>query len=407
MAFIEEERYMGRKAQGLEPIFAALKKLVEVGKELRAPVGRLAVALDWTPATIGNYLRELYRNGVVSIVYGARRSIVAVKLLVSELPEKLREPVAVSEPPESIQQSEDNPKAPEAPKAEAVPEPIAAPEAPEPQATPVEPVRRTSIAVFVDYENAVRCAQKAGFRFSFTHLREEMCVRGNVVFAEVFVPPHVGKQEAEVRKLWDAGWTVIYCPLRHKDKDAVDQKLELRARDIIRETNVDGVVIVSEDADFLPVINYARNYGKSVERFLPSEHRELDGQEHSRELFGRPETRRWESAVDIVLGTSSAGTPDEQGRADFIRAIAHAMRATERSCSPDELALDPTVARAWRRIRNAWERFGYSIGMVQEAVRALIERKIAIRCHTTGCTYYVLTSDKALLEPFLAVPIHC
>lgn len=394
---------MGRKALDCELIFEALKNLAGIGVELRAPINHLQQELRWSSPTINKYLRRLHDAGVVSFVYGSYKSIVAVKLLMDKLPEKLCEPM-VADPTESkpeatppeptvVSADQDEPKAPEALKAEPKLEPQAE--------------SRKSIAVFVDYENAVRRAQEAGFHISFTRLLEEMRVRGNVVFAEVFIPPHVGRQEVEVRKLWDAGWVVIYCPLRHKDKDAVDEKLSLRARDIVRETNVSGIVIVSEDVDFMPLMSYAKNHGKSVERFLPSEHQELAGCEHPRELFQRPEIRCWQSAVDIALGQSSAGTPDEQGRADFIRAIVKTMHGVERQRSHRELDFNGLIDLIWRLIKSEWNRYGYSIGMAREAISTLVERKVVVRCHTTGLNYYVLTSDKALLDAILALPAHC
>ncbi|MBI3114684.1 MAG: NYN domain-containing protein [Candidatus Harrisonbacteria bacterium] len=407
---------MGRKALSCEPVFEALKTLVkgELEKELESPVGHLVVSLGWAYATIVKYLRMLYTHKVIAIISGTRRSIVAVRLLKSELPVELRD-AAMAEDPEK---PEPEPKVhvPAEPVRTAAVKPAAGNgtngsgngAAVAPSLVHADAAKqRKRVAVFVDYENAILAAKQAGYRLSFAELLKEMSARGDVVFAFMFIPPHTGMRQEEVRKLWGAGFMVVYCPMGSKDKDAVDHKLEMHARDIVRETNVDTIVIVSEDSDFLPVANYAMRFGKSVERFFPSEHPELAGCDNPRELFKRPQAQRWESSVDVALGKSVAGTHDEQCRADFLRAIVAAIQQIERVGNGEVFALDALLGRVWARIRNAWDSYGYGIGMAREAVNALIERKVVVKCHTKGTNYYVLTSDKELLAALVAAPVPC
>lgn len=401
---------MGRKALGCEPVFEALKTLTkgELNKELKSPVGHLAMSLGWAYATIVKYLRFLYTHEVIEIVHGTKRSILAVKLLKAELPGELCDGAAAPKPrapkpapevkvavvlvapplPElKVKQAhddwaeEDEPGFLELPSAEkrgssngAVVAPSPAPASPA-----VQQPEHHIVVVLVDYENALYSARDAGYKLSFEKLMTRACAVGHVIWAEVFIPPHVAQDQRVVRELWSAGFRVVCCPMGSKDKDAVDKKLETHVWTLVYATRVTDVLLVSEDSDFNDCYVLGKKLGVAVTRFAVSDKRDAlagDETEERLAMLGeRPQQRLFERAARIFHGDITAGNPEETNRVAFLRAVSTEIGQLKSQNSGRKYSFNALCDEAWFRLKTQWLKYGYDAGMVKEAVLALNKYK--------------------------------
>jgi hypothetical protein len=145
--------------------------------------------------------------------------------------------------------------------------PVPSPAAPEENTSKAK--RERSFLVFIDYENLRRGlnmgpTERLKKLFNLSWLLDPILKKGKVLLVFVFVP-----ENAPLAQLSRQGFFPIPCPRQFggvvtKDKDTVDARMENLARVLIEHTDATDVLIISGDADFQPLVAFARFQQKRV-----------------------------------------------------------------------------------------------------------------------------------------------
>lgn len=124
--------------------------------------------------------------------------------------------------------------------------------------------------IFMDYRNLVSDLPNSAKKFSnLSWLIDPILKCGIISFAYVFIPDNCTKN-IEIFQLGNKhGFWPILCTRRiegaiMKDKDTVDARMDTKARSMIVHTDVTDIVIISGDADFQDLANFARYHQKKV-----------------------------------------------------------------------------------------------------------------------------------------------
>lgn len=122
----------------------------------------------------------------------------------------------------------------------------------------------------MDYRNLEKGLSNARERFrDFSWLIDPIIERGRIVFAFVFIPDNYVNR-MEIHQLANKhSFAPILCTRQtdgviSKDKDTVDAKMESLACSLIAHTDITDIVIISGDADFQQLANFAKWNQKEV-----------------------------------------------------------------------------------------------------------------------------------------------
>ncbi|WP_417733858.1 NYN domain-containing protein [Roseovarius sp.] len=127
------------------------------------------------------------------------------------------------------------------------------------------------IAVFVDYANINRSASDFGIQLDYADLLEYLTAGRHLVEAIAYVPidpslPH--GRDAECDELWQARYfvkTKLGKRIGETFKCNVDVEMTIDMLNAALDMDIDTVVLVSGDGDFIPVVAYLRGRGIRVE----------------------------------------------------------------------------------------------------------------------------------------------
>jgi hypothetical protein len=122
------------------------------------------------------------------------------------------------------------------------------------------------ILVLVDYENVAREASVEGKIVDFKELAGLCRSLGSVIASFIFMPDGL-IHESWTRAAYDHGFFVVSSPSRYKSdgmkmKDTADTNMIALGRRFFE--SIDQLVIVSNDSDFLTLVNEARDRKKKV-----------------------------------------------------------------------------------------------------------------------------------------------
>lgn len=139
------------------------------------------------------------------------------------------------------------------------------------------------VAVFVDYANINRSASDHGIHLDYADLLEYLIAGRRLVEAIAYVPidPNmVHGRDAECEELWAARFfvkTKVGKRSENSYKCNVDVEMTIDMLNAALDMNIDTVILVSGDGDFMPVVAYLRGRGIRVEAcgFQASTAREL------------------------------------------------------------------------------------------------------------------------------------
>lgn len=116
-----------------------------------------------------------------------------------------------------------------------------------------------NIAVFVDGPNVVR----KQFDLDFDELREEINDFGDIKIGKVFLNQYASDKLIEA--IVSQGFEADLGLGGEKDKESdVDVYMAVNAMEAAMDDNIDVIVLVTRDTDFLPVIQKAKEYGKET-----------------------------------------------------------------------------------------------------------------------------------------------
>lgn len=116
-----------------------------------------------------------------------------------------------------------------------------------------------SVAVFVDGPNVVR----KQFDLDFDDLREEISEFGNIKIGKVFLNQYASDKLIEA--IVSQGFEADLGLGGEKDKESdVDVYMAVNAIEAAMDDNIDVIILVTRDTDFLPVIQKAKEHGKDT-----------------------------------------------------------------------------------------------------------------------------------------------
>jgi uncharacterized protein (TIGR00288 family) len=118
---------------------------------------------------------------------------------------------------------------------------------------------KPNIAVFVDGPNVVR----KQFNLDFDELREEINEFGNIKIGKVFLNQYASDKLIEA--IVSQGFEADLGLGGEKDKESdVDVYMATSAMEAAMDDNIDVIVLVTRDTDFLPVIQKSKEHGKET-----------------------------------------------------------------------------------------------------------------------------------------------
>ncbi len=115
------------------------------------------------------------------------------------------------------------------------------------------------IAIFVDGPNMLR----KEFMIDLRELKKRAAKYGRVVIAKVFVNQFA--PEKLIEAVINEGFEVIMIlAMKEEDANDVDVSLAVAATEAAVSTDIEYIALATRDADFLPVVQKAKQYGKKV-----------------------------------------------------------------------------------------------------------------------------------------------
>ena len=115
------------------------------------------------------------------------------------------------------------------------------------------------VAIFVDGPNMLR----KEFSINLRDLRKRASRYGHVVIAKVFINQFA--PEKLIEAIINEGFEPkVVLAMKEEDANDVDVSLAVEAIEAVLTKNIDVLVLATRDADFLPVVQKAKEYGKKV-----------------------------------------------------------------------------------------------------------------------------------------------
>lgn len=142
------------------------------------------------------------------------------------------------------------------------------PPAPEARCGQCKKPKERRFAILMDFENLEKNVDRHRL-LDFSWLINPILAAGKILVAEVFIPDHYG-HNVPVRTLANIHrFKPVYCVKRPggsavKDVDSVDKWMDEEGRFLVEYTDITDLVIVSGDADFQSLIQFARWRQKRV-----------------------------------------------------------------------------------------------------------------------------------------------
>lgn len=119
--------------------------------------------------------------------------------------------------------------------------------------------QQPNVAVFVDGPNVVR----KQFDLDFDDLREQVEDLGDIKVGKVFLNQYASDKLIEA--IVSQGFEADLGLGGEKDKESdVDVYMAVNAMESAMDDNIDVIVLVTRDTDFLPVIQKAKEHGKDT-----------------------------------------------------------------------------------------------------------------------------------------------
>ena len=120
-------------------------------------------------------------------------------------------------------------------------------------------LQEPKVAVFVDGPNMLR----KEFSINLRDLRKRVAKYGHIVIAKVFINQFA--PEKLIEAIINEGFEPkMVLAMKEEDANDVDVTLAVEAMEAILTKDIDILVLATRDADFLPVVQKAKEYGKKV-----------------------------------------------------------------------------------------------------------------------------------------------
>ena len=120
-------------------------------------------------------------------------------------------------------------------------------------------VEQPNVAVLVDGPNMLR----KEFMVNLRDLKKRASRYGRVIIAKVFINQFA--PEKLIEAIINEGFEPkVVLAMKEEDANDVDVTLAVEAMEVILTKDIDVIAIATRDADFLPVLQKAKEYGKKV-----------------------------------------------------------------------------------------------------------------------------------------------
>ncbi|MDY6770273.1 MAG: TIGR00288 family NYN domain-containing protein [Candidatus Nanohaloarchaea archaeon] len=120
-------------------------------------------------------------------------------------------------------------------------------------------LRRNNIAVFMDGPNVLR----SEFDLDLDAFRERLEERGTITIGRVFLNQYASEKLIEA--VVSQGFEPVLGVGEVEDEESdVDVYLATAAMEAVFSDDIDTIVLVTRDADFIPVVQEAKEHGKKV-----------------------------------------------------------------------------------------------------------------------------------------------
>ncbi|MFB6295101.1 MAG: NYN domain-containing protein [Candidatus Nanohaloarchaea archaeon] len=120
-------------------------------------------------------------------------------------------------------------------------------------------LRRNNIALFMDGPNILRNE----FDIDLDAFRDELAERGTITTGKVFLNQYASDKLIEA--VVSQGFEPVLGVGEVEDEDSdVDVYLAVAAMEAVNRDDIDTIVLATRDADFVPVVQKARDAGKTV-----------------------------------------------------------------------------------------------------------------------------------------------
>ena len=135
------------------------------------------------------------------------------------------------------------------------------------------------VGVFIDGSNMLWGSRASGIRIDWEKMRTYLKNRFNVVVLNFYAgednspkPEHLQRslnQKKFHRKLEKLGYSLIRKPLKHMASGAIKCDMDIEITMDIRtyENDIDCIILLSGDSDYLPVVDYYWKTGKHIRIF--------------------------------------------------------------------------------------------------------------------------------------------
>ncbi|MDI6806822.1 MAG: NYN domain-containing protein [Candidatus Aenigmarchaeota archaeon] len=118
---------------------------------------------------------------------------------------------------------------------------------------------RPNIAIFIDGPNLLR----KEFAIDLREVKKRAGKYGRVIIAKVFLNQFA--PEKLIEAIINEGFeSVISLAKGEEEETDIDVSLAIAAMEAVFTKNIDTLAIATRDADFLPLIQKAKEYGKQV-----------------------------------------------------------------------------------------------------------------------------------------------
>lgn len=142
-----------------------------------------------------------------------------------------------------------------------------------PPTTAASRPRTPRFVVIIDTENITKTYASAGGRFTPSVVRDAARELGTITFAFAFanieaIPSRICEE------LTITGFPVIHCAPMHSNKvlarkDTVDENIQDIIARFLEYADIDGIVLVTDDQNFAPIIGNIRDHGKQCVVLTP------------------------------------------------------------------------------------------------------------------------------------------
>jgi len=120
-------------------------------------------------------------------------------------------------------------------------------------------IEEPKVALFVDGPNMLR----KEFMVNLRDLKKRASRYGHVIIAKVFINQFA--PEKLIEAIINEGFEPkVVLAMKEEEANDVDVTLAVEAMEAILTKDIDVIAIATRDADFLPVLQKAKEYGKKV-----------------------------------------------------------------------------------------------------------------------------------------------